>query len=192
MPATVGEVMIQNVRTVDKEDTVSQAVNVMNRHEIGCVIVTENEKPLGILTERDILKRMVLDGKDPKKIKVGMVMSKPIVTVEPNLTVQKAAQIMLKRNIKKLVVTNGNHLVGILSLSDLIPLLEAEGAKLALDKAPKHVKQVFQIYYDPARQLRKTCPITMAKGMPVSCLGAKCMWYASDRCVFLNLIEKIT
>jgi CBS domain-containing protein len=190
MPRTINEVMITNVKTVNKNDSVFQAVRVMNRYEIGSVIATKNEQPVGIITERDVLKRIVFNGKDPFKTKVSEVMSKPIVTIKPNSTVKNAAQKMLKNNIKKLVVTNGGHLAGILSLSDLLPLLE--GTNLALSRAPKHVRKAFQIYHDPVRQLRKTCPLTMARGMAISCLGSKCMWYVSDRCVFLNLIERIS
>ncbi len=191
MPKTVEEVMVREVKTVNTGDSVSQAVRIMNQHEIGSVIITEKRKPVGILTERDVLKRMVFDGKNPTKTKVNEVMSKPLVTVEPNLTIQKAAQKMLKNNIKKLVVKNGSRLLGILSLTDLLPLLEAEETMLAVQKAPEHVKKAFQIYYDPVRQLRKTCPLTMAKGMAISCLGSKCMWYVSDRCVLLSLAERI-
>ena len=194
MSTKVGDVMVQNVKTVSSEDTVSQAVRVMNRHEIGCVIVTNDKKPVGILTERDVLKRIVFGRKDPAETKVGQVMSEPLVKVSPDSNILDATQLMLKNNIKKLVVANRSRLLGILSLTDLLPLLEAQGAtdKLLLKKVPDHVKKAFQIYYDPVRQLRKTCPLTMARDLAISCLGFKCMWYVGDRCGFLKLIEKIS
>ena len=126
---------------------------------------------------------------DPAETKIREVMSKPLITIKPNASIKRAMRKIIKENIKKLVVKNADHLVGILSLTDLVPLLEAQN--VSLKNASKRVKKIFTIYYDPQRQLRKNCPLTMAGGMAISCLGMKCMWYVTDRCVFLNLVEKI-
>ncbi len=190
MPTEIRDIMIQDVKTASIEDTVLRAAEIMNRNEIGCIIVTDDGKPAGILTERDILKRVVFKRRDPEKTRVCEVMSKPLVTVKPHITITRAAQIMIKAKIKKLAVTNADHLVGILSLTDLMPLLESQ--KVSLKGAPKRVKKIFEIYYDPKRQIRKNCPLTMGRGMAVACLASKCMWYVTDRCVFLNLAEKIS
>jgi CBS domain-containing protein len=193
MSRRVSDVMTTDVKTIETNCTVSQAVKTMNRNEIGCVVITNKGKPVGILTERDILKRVVYKGDVPAKMQVIKVMSKPLITVKPGTKIETAIKLMLKKNIKKLIVAKGVQLRGILSLTDLLPLLGSVDkiGRLALSKAPKHVRKAFQIYYDPIRQLRKTCPLTMSGGMAISCLGSKCMWYASDRCVFLNLIEKV-
>ncbi len=190
MPTEIRDIMIQNVKTASVEDTVLRAAEIMNRNEIGCIIVTDAGKPAGILTERDILKRVVFKRRDPEKTRVREVMSKPLVTVGPHITITQAAQMMIKAKIKKLAVTNADHLVGILSLTDLMPLLESQ--RVSLKGAPKRVKKIFEIYYDPKRQIRKNCPLTMGRGMAVACLASKCMWYVTDRCVFLNLAEKIS
>lgn len=186
--------MVQNVKIAHTEDTVLKAAEIMNRHEIGCIIITEDEKPVGILTERDILKRVVFKRKDPAKTELNEVMSKPIIAVKPHRTITHAIKLMIKRNVKKLAVINAGHLVGVLSLTDLMPLLKTQKSidKLSLNGVSKHVKKVFEIYYDPKRQRRKNCPLTMARGMAISCLGSKCMWYVTDRCVLLNLAEKIS
>ena len=189
----VKDVMIRDVKTANAKHTVLKAAEIMNRHEIGCIIVNENRNSVGILTERDILKRVVSQRKDPAKVKVCEVMSEPLVTVRPQVTIAHAARVMVKQKIKKLAVTNDGHLVGVLSLTDLIPLLEKEMSlgKLSWKSAPKRVKKIFQIYYDPIRQIRKNCPLTMLGGMAISCLGSKCMWFVTDRCVFLSLVEKV-
>lgn len=190
MSTKVKDIMIRNVKTASTEDTVLKAAEIMNQHEIGCVIVTEDEKPVGILTERDILKRVVYKRKDPAKAKVREVMSNPLITVKSTMAIMRALQIMIKQKIKKLAVTNGDQLVGVLSLTDLVPLLQTK--KLSLKDAPNHVKKVFEIYYDPIRRRRKNCPLTMSRGMAISCTGPKCMWYVSDKCIFLSLAEKIS
>ncbi len=194
MSTKVGDVMVRNVKTVNMKDVVLKAAEVMNRYEIGCVIITENGGPVGILTERDILKRIIVKQRDPVKTKIVEVMSKPLITVKPNMKITQAIRVMIKENIKKLAVTNASDLVGVLSLTDMIPLLETQKSidKFSLKGAPKRVKKVFEIYYDPKRKRRKTCPLTMARGMAVSCFGLKCMWYVGDRCVFLNLAEKVS
>lgn len=194
MSIKVQDVMIRDVKTANTEDTVLKAAEIMNRYEIGCVIVTGNVNPVGILTERDILKRVVFNRKDPGTTKLCEVMSKPIVTIKPHITITRATRIMIKQKIKKLAVTNAGHLVGVLSLTDLIPLLETQKPinKLSLKEAPKRVKKIFEIYYDPIRQLRKKCPLTMVGGTSISCIGSKCMWYVKEKCIFLNLVEKIS
>jgi signal-transduction protein with cAMP-binding, CBS, and nucleotidyltransferase domain len=117
-------------------------------------------------------------------------MTRPLITIEPNLSIMSAIRIMIKKNIKKLAVVKAGHLVGVLSLLDLVPLLETQN--LSLKGVPKHVKRIFSIYYDPKQQLRKNCPLTMVRGMTISCLGSKCMWYVADKCVIINLAEKLS
>lgn len=186
----VEAIMIRDVKTAKIDDVVLRAAEIMNKYEIGCIIVTEKEKPVGILTERDIMKRVVYQKKDPAKTKICEVMSQPLIAVKPSSSIKSALKIILNKNVKKLAVENNGHLVGVISLTDLVPLLELED--FSLKDAPKHVRKIFSIYYDPKRQIRKNCPLTMASGMAISCLGLKCMWYVTDRCVFLNLVEKIS
>jgi CBS domain-containing protein len=191
MSTKVKDVMIQKVKTADSDDTVLDVANAMNRHEIGSVIISKKGKAVGIVTERDILKRIVSKNRDPSRTKIREVMSSPLVTVKPSTTVTRAAKTMIKEKVKKLVVTNSGKLVGILSLTDLLPMLKTQKAdQLSLKGAPKRVKKVFEIYYDRTRMLRKNCPFSMVGGMPLGCSGQKCMWYDEDKCVFLSLARK--
>ncbi|MCW4055148.1 MAG: CBS domain-containing protein [Candidatus Bathyarchaeota archaeon] len=193
MPKSVEEIMVREVQTASSEDTVLRAAEIMNNHEIGSVIVVNDGKPVGIVTERDILKRVVYGRKDPANTKASEVMSKPLVKVKPNVSVTRALRIMLRRRIKKLAVVNSGHLTGILSLTDLVPLVGTQELdELPLNGVPKRVKKVFEIYYDPKRRLRKNCPLTMVGGMAINCLGTKCMWFVNDKCVLLNLVEKLS
>jgi CBS domain-containing protein len=192
MSTKVKDVMIQNVKIADSDDTVFKVANIMNRHEIGSIIISKKGKAVGIVTERDILKRVVSKNKDPSKTKIHEVMSSPLVTIEPTTTVIQAAQKMVKQKVKKLVVTNSGKLVGILSLTDLLPILKTQKVnQISLKDAPKRMKKVFEIYFDPVRLIRKNCPLSMGGGMPVSCSGQKCMWFDNDRCIFMNLISRI-
>jgi CBS-domain-containing membrane protein len=120
-------------------------------------------------------------------------MSKPLVTVKPDVTVAKAARLMIKAKIKKLPVADSDHLLGILSLTDLVPLLkeEASTTKFRISDAPDRVKRVFETFIDPETHQRKKCPLIILGGMPVGCLGSKCMWYDAEGCVFKTFTMKL-
>ncbi len=192
MSTRVESIMIRNVKTVNVDETVLAAAEIMNRYAIGSIIVVENGNPAGIVTERDLLKRVVAKRKDPAATRISAVMSKPLRTVKSHTTVATALKKMVKNNVKKLGVTSADGLVGILSLTDLIPIIDGQlsGKKIPLQKIPKHMKRAFEIYYDPIRQIRKKCPLTISSGASISCIGPRCMWYVEDKCVFLNLTTR--
>jgi CBS domain-containing protein len=191
MATKVKDVMVRDVKTADSEETILRAAEIMNRYEIGCIVVTDNGQPVGVLTERDILKRVVFKRKDPGNTKLHEVMSKPLATVKPNITATSAARMMVKRKIKKLPVVNSDRLVGMLSLTDLIPLLRAGGTrkKLSLNGAPEGMKRVFEVYIDPETQVRKKCPLIVLGGMAIGCMMEKCMWFNKDGCCFQSIAQ---
>jgi len=183
MTEKVEEIMVRDVKTASPNETVLKTAEIMNRYEIGCVVVAENGVPVGIVTERDILKRVVAKRRDPAATKLREIMSKPLVAVTPETTVTGAARMMIKQNIKKLPVITGDHLEGVLSLTDLIPLLKEHNiTDLPLKDASDHLKRMFEGYIDPETSLRKKCPMIILGGAPIGCLGSKCMWYDSEGC----------
>ncbi len=141
--------MVKEVITVDEKSTVKQAADVMNRFEIGCLIVTKEGKAVGILTERDLLKRVVSEAKRPTSTKVLRVMSRPIIVVEPDMDLEEAAKLMFKLKIKKLPVVESGKLMGLITLSDLArfqPQMIRILRKLSAQMAPKRMKKVVQYY----------------------------------------------
>ncbi len=112
--------MMRNVKTVRTDDSVHAAVLKMNKFQIGSVIVTNNGRAVGIITERNILERIVEPRLDPATIWAKDIMSSPLVTVEPNDTVDEAAKIMAQKRIKKLPVVEGDKVVGVVSTSDIV------------------------------------------------------------------------
>ena len=123
MSAKIKDLMIRKVITVDSDYTVKHAANVMNRFDVGCVVVVEKERVVGILTERDILKRMVAVARDPEKTFVREVMSRPVVVVGPDVTLDYAIMLMFEHKIKKLPVMESHYgkekLVGLVTLTDI-------------------------------------------------------------------------
>ena len=79
MSLKVGDIMVKEVVTIDENFSVREAADIMNKFEIGCLIGVRRGKAMGILTERDVLKRVVAEGKDASKIRVKDVMTSPLV-----------------------------------------------------------------------------------------------------------------
>jgi CBS domain-containing protein len=193
MSTKVEDVMIRNVKTVNLENTVLDAADMMNRFDIGCVIVTENGRPVGVVTERDLLKKVISKRRDPAGTRLYEVMSAPLITVKPHAAITSAAKIMIKARIKKLPVAEADHLMGILSLTDLMPLLKKNHTanRISVKNAPERIKRIFDACIDPETNLRKKCPLIVLGDMPIGCLGAKCMWYDDAGCVFKSFTRML-
>ncbi|OYT27147.1 MAG: hypothetical protein B6U97_02300 [Candidatus Altiarchaeales archaeon ex4484_96] len=118
--AEVKDVMIKDVVTVDAVDTVLHAAEVMADNDVGSVVVELNGEAAGILTESDIISKVVVRKKDPKITQVKSVMSSPLVTIHPLSTLEEAVEVFNETGFKRLAVTSGDSLEGILSIEDLI------------------------------------------------------------------------
>lgn len=116
----VRDIMSRNVKTVRTDDTVLEAVSKMNKFRIGSVVVTNNGRQVGIVTERNIMERIVEPRLDPMMVRVKEIMSSPVITIESNAGLDEAVQVMVKKSIKKLPVTEGGKVMGILSTTDIV------------------------------------------------------------------------
>jgi len=115
----VKEAMKTNLAIVDANTTVLEAAKIMKIRSIGNVIVVQKDQPIGILTESDIIKKVVADGKDAEELKVKDVMSKPVIVSDPYINLEKAMNIMLKCNIRRLPVVENKKLIGIITQKDI-------------------------------------------------------------------------
>jgi len=116
----VKEVMNTKVLTTTKETLIKDAARIMTKHTIGGLLVLEDEKIIGILTERDILGKVVARGDDPRLVRVQDIMTTNVITIQDNDTIEKAVELMTEHNIKKLPVLHEKRLVGIVTASDII------------------------------------------------------------------------
>jgi len=116
---TVKEVMTHNVRTIKSDASLCDAISLMNQHRIGSVIVAEEDRAIGILTDGDVLQRIAKSRSDTRSMKVGDLMSKPIIEISDNCSADEALAIMRNRNVKKLAVTREGKLVGIVTSNDI-------------------------------------------------------------------------
>jgi len=116
----VRDIMAKNVKTVRTDDSVHDAVVKMNKFDVGSVIVTNNSRPVGIITSKNILNRVVEPRLDAGIVRAKDIMSSPIITIEPDSSVEDAAKLMAKKRIKKLAVMDKDKILGILSTSDIV------------------------------------------------------------------------
>jgi CBS domain-containing protein len=117
MMATVKDLMTKKALTIDSQKTVLEAAQLMSLKEVGDVIVVDNEMPIGIVTERDLVRR-VLAREKGLDTKVSDVMSKPLITIGPDASIKEAARKMVKNRIRRLPVLKTHKLVGIIVVSD--------------------------------------------------------------------------
>ena len=151
MMMKVEDVMIEGVITIDSDASVMKAVKMMNENEIGCLIVTRRGKAVGIVTERDLLARVIAKSKNPKKTKVREIMTKPLISGQPEMDLEEATKLMFKMKIKKLpVVESEGKLAGLITLTDvarfqpqMIRILKKLSARTA---PPKRMQKVVDYY----------------------------------------------
>ena len=117
----VKDVMKKNVISIDQDMTIKDAAIMMDDSNVGCVIVTKKNTPIGILTERDFVKRISAKEK-PLSTPLSEVMSIPLITVSPDETLWESAEIMKKNKIHKVPVQQNNKIVGILTASDIVKI----------------------------------------------------------------------
>jgi CBS domain-containing protein len=142
--------MVTDVVTVGANVNVRKAVRVMNDFEIGCLIVVENGSVVGILTERDVLKRVVDEGRKPEETLVKDVMSKPLITISSEASLENAIELMFKHKIKKLPVVENGKLVGLVTFTDLVraepTLIQTIKRLMEVYEIPKSLSKVVKYY----------------------------------------------
>ena len=116
----VRDIMAKNVKTVRTDDSAHDAVVKMNKFDVGSVIVTNNNRPVGIITSKNILSRIVEPRLDASTVRAKDIMSSPLITIEPDTSIEDAAKLMAKKKIKQLVIMDKDKIQGILSTSDIV------------------------------------------------------------------------
>jgi len=116
----VRDVMSSPVVSVLPTDSVFEAASRMMSHGVGAVVVESGGRPEGIVTERDLIKRVLIEGKDPKRVACREIMSRPLVTIDPEASILKAVTLMKEKEIRRIVVVKGGRMVGIVTEKELI------------------------------------------------------------------------
>ena len=115
----IKEIMRNKIVTIDSNATIFDACNKYRNYEVGCLLVTDNDQIVGIVTERDVIERTICMERNPKTTKIKEIMSLDIKTVNPLDKVEKAIDIFKRYKIKRLPVISNDKLVGIVTLTDI-------------------------------------------------------------------------
>lgn len=113
----VKDLMTKDVLTVDVNKTIVEAAVLMSQSDVGDLVVVENNTPVGIVTERDFVRRVLAVGKSTST-KVSEIMSTPLRVIDPEAPIKEAARRMVNKGIRRLVVIKDNKLVGIVTTTD--------------------------------------------------------------------------
>jgi CBS domain-containing protein len=118
----VRDVMTKNPKVVRRDTTVQEIVATMTKFDISSIIVAQEERPVGIVTHKDIVSKVVLPRIPPDALKAIEVMSTPVVKISEDASIEEAAALMAKKRIKKIIVVSGNNdkLVGIITSTDIV------------------------------------------------------------------------
>jgi CBS domain-containing protein len=117
---TVREIMSKDLKSVETTDKVLTAIEVMTENDIGSVLVTKDGEPLGMLTERDILKKVCPQQLCTKEITAGEVMSKPLIHINADAGLGQASSLMSLKNVRRLLVMDKGRIVGIITQKDVM------------------------------------------------------------------------
>lgn len=120
MGRTIRDLMTENPRTVSSRDHVVDAARLMRDEDAGAIPIVDDDRLVGMLTDRDITVRLVADGRDPSSTAVGDIASQNVVTIDPQQELDEALRLMAKHQVRRLpVVEEDGRLVGIVAQADV-------------------------------------------------------------------------
>jgi len=129
----------KKVVTLDANDTIEKAARTMRDEQIGSVLVSEKGEMVGIVTERDVLYKVVAGGKDSGKLKLKDVMSSPLIFIDANAKVKDAIALMVKKEIRRLIVKEGKNVIGVISQRAVVGDVHKADISIAEIDVPKGV-----------------------------------------------------
>ena len=120
---TVEQVLKRRAVVVGPEDTVDRVAKILAKNKVSSAVVIENEEIVGILTDRDILDKVVAKGRNPKEVKVKEIMTKNPVRIEYDYDIQDAIELMMDKGVRRILVTKLGKPIGFVTAADLLAAL---------------------------------------------------------------------
>ncbi len=117
---SVAEVMNKTVIVMDINSDIPDIAREMINRDAGSVVITENGKAMGIITERDLAKNVIAEDIRPSEVRASEILSSPLITIKPNASIVEASEVMLKANIKRLPVLENDMVIGVISNTDIL------------------------------------------------------------------------
>ena len=116
----VRDIMTKDVKVVRPDSSVKEVVATMNRFNIGSIVVVQGDRPVGMISERDILRRVVEPCLSPETLTAGQVMTSPVYTIKETASINEAAKLMAEEKVRKIPVMKKDKLVGIVTFTDIV------------------------------------------------------------------------
>ncbi|RJS68598.1 CBS domain-containing protein [Methanophagales archaeon] len=116
----VNEIMSFPVITEDEDATVAVILKHMEQSRIGSVVITKGGKPVGIIVDHDIAAKVIMKDRNPDEVKAKEIMSSPLITVGSDASVEEASGLLARRGIRRVPVVEGDTLVGIISIRNIL------------------------------------------------------------------------
>ncbi len=170
----VSDIMRRDVVTCNIEDSLDIVSKKMSEKNIGSIIVMENNKPIGIITERDICYKAVAQNLKPSDVKAGDIMSSPLISIKPLDSIYEAIRIMKEKNIRRLPVIENDELKGIITERDILTLIPE-----MLTILHEYFKMRSLKKYRITNPIRGTCEVCGAKGVRIYYLNGQ---YICETC----------
>jgi CBS domain-containing protein len=139
MKQNIGEVMTPNPKTLAQSATIMEAACAMRDNDIGDVVVLDNGRLCGILTDRDIVVRALAAGCDPNRTSVGEICSRALVTLAPDDSTGQAVRVMREHAIRRLPIEDRGRVVGIVTLGDVAVDADRRSALADISAAPPNI-----------------------------------------------------
>lgn len=118
----VGEIAKKKLITIEEGASVASATEMMSERNIGSIIVTSDKRPVGIVTERDLVRKILAAGRDPGSTRIGEIMTPHPISIEGDRTLSEAIDLMSRKKIRRVLVTNDGETTGILTQRDILGL----------------------------------------------------------------------
>ena len=134
----VRDIMEKNVITININETANYAANQMKENDISFLVIIENEKPVGVVSERDFVQKLCINNQNSSNVKISDIMSYKFRWVKPTTKIEDAIQKMLNNNIRRLLILDDEKLVGVITQTDLASYLRE---KLMIDSTIKNIKK---------------------------------------------------
>ncbi len=134
----VRDIMEKNVITIEEDKSALDAARLISEKDISFLVIVKDGIPTGVVSERDFVRKVVVNDKQASKIALSEIMSYKFRWVEPSTTIEEAVQKMLNNNIRRLIILENNKLVGVITQTDLASFLRS---KLLIDGTVKNLEK---------------------------------------------------
>jgi CBS domain-containing protein len=128
MKRPLAVMMNRTVRTIQKEATLLEAATLMREVRVGALMVEDEGRLVGVISETDLVRKGIAEGRDVRQEKIQAIMSSPIITIEIDRPTSDASDLMSEKGIRHLAVTDGGKIVGVISVRDLLRYYKNWGA----------------------------------------------------------------